>query len=103
MPNKDKTFFRDKQENDRRKNSHSPYDDIAQILQFRHLTHGATNGLDIVEQHEQQDDGADEFLGLYYLILKAKYCSIIRIKKAKVLKKLQKNSDYKKFRLSYIW
>ena len=37
-----------------------PYDDVAQILQFRHLTHGATHGLDIVEQHEQQDDDADD-------------------------------------------
>ena len=37
-----------------------PYDDVAQILQFRHLTHGATHGLDIVEQHEQQDNGADD-------------------------------------------
>ena len=37
-----------------------PYDDVAQILQFRHLAHGATHGLDIVEQHEQQDDGADD-------------------------------------------
>ena len=37
-----------------------PYDDIAQILQFRHLAHGATHGLDIVEQHEQQDDGTDD-------------------------------------------
>jgi len=37
-----------------------PYDDIAQVLQFRHLAHGATYGLDIVEQHEQQDDGADD-------------------------------------------
>ena len=36
-----------------------PYDDVAQILQFRHLTHGATHGLDIVEQHEQQNDGTD--------------------------------------------
>ena len=36
------------------------YDDVAQILQFRHLTHGATHGLDIVEQHEQQDDDADD-------------------------------------------
>ena len=36
-----------------------PYDDIAQVLQFRHLAHGATHGLDTVEQHEQQDDGAD--------------------------------------------
>ena len=37
-----------------------PYDDIAQIFQFRHLAHGAAHGLDIVEQHEQQDDGADD-------------------------------------------
>ena len=37
-----------------------PYDDIAQVFQFRHLAHGATHGLDIVEQHEQQDDGADD-------------------------------------------
>ena len=37
-----------------------PDDDIAQIFQFRHLTHGATHGLDIVEQHEQQDDDADD-------------------------------------------
>ena len=37
-----------------------PYDDIAQVLQFRHLAHGATHGLDIVEQHEQQDNGADD-------------------------------------------
>ena len=35
------------------------YDDVAQILQLRHLTHGATHGLDIVEQHEQQNDGTD--------------------------------------------
>ena len=37
-----------------------PYDDVAQIFQFRHLAHSATYGLDIVEQHEQQDDGADD-------------------------------------------
>ena len=37
-----------------------PYDDVAQVLQFRHLAHGATHGLDIVEQHEQQDDGTDD-------------------------------------------
>ena len=37
-----------------------PYDDITQILQFRHLTHGATHGLDIVEQHEQQNDGTND-------------------------------------------
>ena len=36
------------------------YDDVAQILQFRHLAHGATHGLDIVEQHEQQNDGAND-------------------------------------------
>ena len=37
-----------------------PYDDIAQVFQFRHLAHGAAHGLDIVEQHEHQDDGADD-------------------------------------------
>ena len=45
-----------------------PYDDVAQILQFRHLAHGATHGLDIVEQHEQQDDGAN----LRYFIFRNK-------------------------------
>ena len=37
-----------------------PYDDIAQVLQFRHLAHGATHGLDIVEQHEPQNDATND-------------------------------------------